>query len=193
MPIESWFPTLIMFEYLENIDLKLLADKALKIKKTKNKINNDWLCETYSSSNLLDLSKDKEFKKLIEQIKLKVKEFAKSYGIFNSNIKYQDGWINIAEHNQYQEYHVHPNSHFSVVFYIQTFENCGDIYFASPEKNNMKPLPKENGINAYNAGSCSFKAEQGKLIIFPSNLQHMVRTNLSSKQRISFSANFEVI
>lgn len=187
MTIQSWFPTLISSEYIYTIDEKPLIKRAYEIEK-KYPVNSKWNCETYTSINLFDLQIDDIFKPLIKIIKNKVLDFAKVYGIENCKIHKTESWINISKKGNYQEYHTHALSHFSAVFYLLTPKNCGDIVFQKGD--NMFPLPFPNEPNAYNLTTSIYKAEQFNLLIFPSDLRHMVRTNMSDNDRISIALNF---
>jgi hypothetical protein len=41
--------------------------------------------------------------------------------------------------------------------------------------------------------SCNYEPAPTKLLVFKSNLQHMVEKNLSNKDRISIAMNFELV
>ena len=43
-------------------------------------------------------------------------------------------WINVNGYRDYNQEHLHPNSHLSGVYYIQTHKDCGDIEFSNPYK-----------------------------------------------------------
>ena len=77
-------------------------------------------------------------------------------------------WMNINSKGNYNTLHNHPDCDCAGCLYIQTFDNCGDIYF---ESQGWK------------------EPEEGKIFIFPSSLKHKVGENKTDKDRISASFN----
>jgi uncharacterized protein (TIGR02466 family) len=104
----------------------------------------------------------------------------------NVNLRVTQSWCNYSEPGQYHHKHAHPNSYISGVFYLQT--NPSDrIYFYRSGWQQIKLPPAE--WNAYNSESWWFEATTGKLILFPSSLEHMVPTVEGDVVRISLSFN----
>ena len=88
-----------------------------------------------------------------------------------------------------QEFHIHPNHHFSLVYYVSVNDNSGNIIFRSPESaTDMFMLPSGNETLA-SMKTVSIKPEVGTLLIFRSNLLHMVEKNKSNQPRVSISFN----
>lgn len=104
----------------------------------------------------------------------------------NVNLRLTQSWFNYSESGHYHHRHAHPNSYISGVFYVQT--NADDrIYFYRPGWQQIKFTPEE--WNIYNSENWWFEATSGKLILFPSWLEHMVPTVQVGKTRISLSFN----
>ena len=163
-----------------------------KIQNLKLEDNNkvDWKCDTFSSLFIYDLINDAEFKPVLEDIKKEVIKFSKEFGVITEDIFCSDAWINSAGPDEYQEYHLHPVSHFSIAYYIKTPNNCGDIVFRSHEvSTDMFPLPVEI-ITPANFKTTKHTPKENDLLIFRSNLYHMVEKNKSNSNRVSISANF---
>jgi uncharacterized protein (TIGR02466 family) len=192
--IDTWFPTSILIDKLDSNkhNLKALVARAYKIREDNQNAKPDWLCDTYSSINNYDLTKDDLFVPMIKDLCLLVNEFAKYFGARPTHIKCKDAWVNIAPPGDYQEYHIHTESHFSAVVYLKTSPNCGDIVFRSPAANtDMFSLPiKENLPSNY--ATCYYEPEDLKVIVVRSNLLHMVKKNKSNQDRISAAFNFVV-
>ena len=102
-------------------------------------------------------------------------------------------WVNINSPGAYNRLHSHPNSHLSGVMWIKSPKDCGVISFDNP-----------NGHQSYTEINCynkEFKDQffvhhaywlppiEGRMIIFPSHLQHEVEENKSNEDRISVSFN----
>ena len=168
--------------------------KVLEIKeKNKNTPQKSgWICDTFNTDGLYDLYQDPVFQPILQDIKSEVLKFSKEFGQGNDDIMYNGGWINLAPPGAYQEYHVHGNSHFSIVYYIDVPNNSGDIVFLSPEATvaDMYPLPKEEKVTYAGMKTFKFKPAANDLLIFRSNVMHMVNQNKSNRDRISISINF---
>jgi uncharacterized protein (TIGR02466 family) len=166
-------------------------EKALYVKNNFQKIHG-WQCNTYSSIETeYDVKEDPLFSNLINECGVHVNEFAKQYGAQNKKLLLVGSWINVAETNNYQEYHMHSKSHFSLCYYVNTPDNCGEIVFKSHDADkDMFPLPKSDNLTLPNYKSFSVEPKAGNIILFKSNLLHMVKANLSKEPRVSISMNF---
>jgi|TARA_B100000131_G_scaffold162261_1_gene156935 uncharacterized protein (TIGR02466 family) len=107
-----------------------------------------------------------------------------------------EGWKNINEPGNFNTKHYHPRSTLSGVLWIKTPDNSGDILFESPhEFNRFNELDCytdefKNETNFYN--TYRFSPKEGKMLIFPSDLQHQVNPNKSKEDRISYSFNIKL-
>lgn len=99
-------------------------------------------------------------------------------------------WANYTARGQHHHKHAHPNSFISGVFYVSAVEGVDKIHFFNSNHhhlNNIRVFPKE--FNIFNSESWWLPASTGKLILFPSSLEHMVETVLSEQERVSISFN----
>jgi uncharacterized protein (TIGR02466 family) len=102
------------------------------------------------------------------------------------DLRITQSWFNYSEQGQWHHKHAHPNSFVSGVFYLNT--NPDDrIYFYRSGWQQIK-FPPENW-NLYNSESWWFEAIAGRLILFPSSLEHNVPTVQGDDMRISMSFN----
>jgi uncharacterized protein (TIGR02466 family) len=107
-------------------------------------------------------------------------------------------WANISPKNAFNRTHVHPGVTWSGVYYVQTPENCGRIYFSDPrvQAQMLRPhIHDEGRKQAHNWTEVFYQPIAGRLILFPAWLQHEVEPNLSEAtgeagNRISISFNF---
>jgi len=193
--IIQYFPT--SFYYKENILSKNikqdLIDYVLKIKEKTKKGGSNWLVNTYNSLGTLDLIKNKKFNILN-------KEITKYTNIFNnelgSNYLYKnpsEGWFNVYEKNDHQEFHTHPGFTFSAVYYLQVEEDMNkrsSIIFKHPYED-MKPLKGKVNFNQLSYQRADIKPENNSLLIFRSYLHHFVEKHMGSKPRITLAYNFD--
>jgi uncharacterized protein (TIGR02466 family) len=104
----------------------------------------------------------------------------------NVALRITQSWFNYSEQGQYHHKHAHPNSFVSGVFYLNV--NPDDrIYFYRSGWQQIK-LPPESW-NPYNSESWWFEAIKGRLILFPSSLEHNVPPVQGEDVRISMSFN----
>jgi uncharacterized protein (TIGR02466 family) len=102
------------------------------------------------------------------------------------SLRITQSWVNYSEQGQYHHKHAHPNSLVSGVFYINTNDN-DRIYFYRSGFQQIK-FPTDDW-NQWNSESWWFEATEGRLILFPSSLEHMVPTVEGEKTRVSLSFN----
>jgi uncharacterized protein (TIGR02466 family) len=193
--IKNIFTTAIYQTEL-NFDVNLLTDRVYKIYEENKNVKSDWYCDTWNSLLNHNLIEDKHFNNLLYEISNNVKIFSKEYQIDETKkLACSAAWVNISKQNNFQEFHNHANSHFSVVFYIKTKKNCGNIIFKNTEAFfDMFTLPiQKDSYNTLNCKTYSVEPKDNMLLIFRSNLQHMVEKNISNSDRISLSANFKIL
>ena len=105
-------------------------------------------------------------------------------------------WVNINSPGSFNLKHSHPTSDLSGVLWIKCPENCGNIWFESPMcyqtfKEIESYTQDFKDKNRYDH-SYWLPPMEGRIIIFPSHLEHDVRENLSNEDRISVSFNIKL-
>jgi len=164
-------------------------NRAIEIKEL-NEYTQDWNSDTYASMGVYDITMDPIFKPLLDLCVDRVNVFAEYHGVKKKKIQYVEAWINVAAIEQYQEYHRHPNRSFSAVYYVKTPDNCGNIVFKKDTFDEMFPLPIDDFNEIASYGTHHITPKAGDLIIFKSNIQHMVKKNKSDEDRVSIAINF---
>ena len=189
MPVEYFFPTPIYFSFVENLDLIQREVSQYVSTLKEHELTNPWsdTVQTtfkYGSYNHA-LSNTPN---LLEEIKRHCKEFLSGVNYSNLNITIRESWCNISSKNSFQHYHLHDDNDLSGVYYFQTTGEDGDIVFSNPSLVNRyhKVTSKIN--------SCvSYKPEVGKILIFPSFLEHAVLHNATDNTRISITFNVKIV
>ena len=108
-----------------------------------------------------------------------------------------DAWININKPGDYNTKHHHPNCHLSGVLWVKAPEECGRIQFQSPVEfqtyTEVQSYTEEfkNSNNYFH--TYYFSPIEGRILVFPSHLQHEVLENKSNEDRISVSFNIDLI
>ena len=103
------------------------------------------------------------------------------------HLEITQSWTNYTSKGQFHHKHRHPNSFLSGVFYINAKKDLDKIHLFRNEFNQIKPKVKEWSV--LNAESWFFNVESMQLILFPSNIEHMVQTVESDEVRVSLAFN----
>ena len=192
MVLHSTFPTEIWEEYdhqciVNNKSLaKVITNRSLV--ESSRELSN---VGGWQSND--DLAEDVQFTDLISFVRQKLLKVA-----LHNN--YIDGlecviinmWANINEHRDFNKAHLHPNSDWSFAYYVKVTEDSGGIVFCDPRVRRVMKVQDDILID-YSNGSqhtiYTVNPLNGKLVIFPSYLEHYVEPNLTQETRISISGN----
>ena len=98
-----------------------------------------------------------------------------------------ESWFNKTEQGQSHHRHWHPNSILSSVIYLDSEGDSGRIKFITSQYDTIEYNIVENNI--YNSRSWSVLPEVGTMLIFPSNVEHLVETYNGNRPRLSLSFN----
>lgn len=113
------------------------------------------------------------------------------YGIMGASPSVEmyvtESWFNKTEKGQSHHRHWHPNSILSGVVYFYNEENSGNIKFITSQYDTIEYNTIES--NLYNSRSWSVNPEPGTMLIFPSNVEHLVEEYVGDIPRISLSFN----
>ena len=181
----------------------IYRDKIFFVDKEKSFIN-DRLphlnYQGYDSGNG-KTTKEKNFldRRIFRRIKCEIVEHVKNYA-FNVlqlkkiNLYITSSWINKHDSGDFAQAHVHCNSIFSGVLYLDVpNENCGKLIFHAPHSlptfMTSTIFPDVENDNIYNSRSWSMNPVSEDLFIFPSHLLHSVERNNSYQSRFSLSFN----
>lgn len=109
---------------------------------------------------------------------------------FDVDIRITQSWFNYTNPGEFHHKHSHPNSFISGVFYFQSDPLKDKIVFYNPHQTYMYNLNvPSNNLNELNSQSIWLNNKPGKIIIFPSKLEHSVSVTESNNTRISLSFN----
>ena len=174
--------------------LKVDVDKikkfcfSLKKKDKGRSLSNltGWQSQDLDLFNLPDY-----MKKLKELIESHANDYGKNMHI-NKPLTLANMWININEHKDANDPHIHPYSVFSGSFYIDVAEDSGGLKFWNPAHETMGYAFNDN-ISKYEQTKCStwiIVSMSSMLVLFPGYIKHSVGPNMNKKlKRISISFN----
>ena len=188
--IHQLFP-ISVYENNINVDKNLLSH----FKNLKYNLMNSKNGKFTENKNILD---DIECIELKLQIKEHLNLYLKNYFGVEGKIDFylQNSWVNKHNNKDWAQSHFHHNSLISGVYYLQTFEDSGDITFFKPNGyTNMFHSSidiKFNKNESYNSDNYTIKPTNGMILLFPSHLYHSVGKNLNENDRYSLAFNFFV-
>ena len=143
-------------------------------------------------SNQITIQKDRS-ELLKEIIRNSVSKLPILEGVYAS----VEGWKNINEPGNFNVKHNHPRSDLSGVLWIKTPKDSGNLVFTSPQFFNryheLDSYTNEFKFSSNSYMTYYFPPTEGKVLIFPSNLEHEVKENKSDEDRISYSFNITLV
>jgi uncharacterized protein (TIGR02466 family) len=144
---------------------------------------NNWISESQDVLNL------EPFKEISVEICNKVADYF--YGIMRvsqeTELYITESWVNKTEKGQTHHRHWHPNSILSGVVTLAGNPDSGRLKFITSYFDTLEFEVTES--NLYNSKSWSIPSVPGNIVIFPSNLEHLVEEYHSDEPRITLSFN----
>lgn len=97
-------------------------------------------------------------------------------------------WLTITKESQHHHIHSHPNSFISGVLYIDADEEHDSIVFSRPYLYNTIQIQSREK-NSYNSHHETIKVKTGRIVIFPSHIEHFVRNKKGDNTRVALAFN----
>lgn len=143
-----------------------------------------------SISNNLKILEEREMENLkydiLEMIYLFIKQI---YRPSTDVLPYiTQSWITVTKEGEHHHMHSHPNSFISGTLYIDADENVDSIIFTKPNLYNSIKL-HTNEFNSFNTLSEKIVSKTGKIVLFPSHLDHYVSTKVGKNIRTTLTFN----
>lgn len=138
-----------------------------------------------------DLHLNSEFAQIRQIIGTTCAQCARSlnFDFDKYHLAFNEMWLNRNGPGDYNRAHVHSNAVFSGVYYIKVPAGSGNLELYDPIRERvMTALPVHENLPR-TGPTLEISGEEGKLLVFPSWLQHAVQTNRSSEARVSLSFN----
>ncbi|MDX1574725.1 MAG: TIGR02466 family protein [Kiloniellales bacterium] len=99
-------------------------------------------------------------------------------------------WANVNPQRTQHRAHTHPNNLLSGVYYVQVPDGRDGLVFHEPRPQALVISPKVKKLSALTGSEAKVEVREGRLVIFPSWLQHSVASTRAEGERISVSFNF---
>jgi uncharacterized protein (TIGR02466 family) len=182
--IQGLFPTPVMFGEMGRAYTKEeLAFFKQQQSKTKKNTGNIHTTDTY----ILNQPAMTGIKSILDEY---IKEYYTNIMCVKDGVKpyITQSWINYTNSGEYHHRHAHPNSLVSGVLYLDSNKDKDKIVFYDSDLY-KRIKPEISTWNIYNSDSWWFPVGTGDLVMFPSELEHMVEQKQGDNLRISLSFN----
>lgn len=200
MRLMAFFPTVVGQVYFpDHAERKEQWVERIRTLRSQDKEGRDLAGEKYRNGYTSyfthnDLFNDPAFAELTAFLQSSAQEYAarQYWDVDNCDLVMTSLWCNINGEHSYHADHVHPYSHISGVFYIDCPPGSSSISFKDPRVARWMVPPPTSRTIPENTLLMTLDPEEGKLLMFPSFLEHRVTQHAVNAERISMSFNFEL-
>lgn len=191
MQIVPIYPVLIYHSTANNVDtiqadFKQVFDQLVANNKfQRREPNQHRISDTSFSGNMITEFQLDAFEK---EVLLQAEQYLKMIGWDTTNIslKITESWMTLTNQGEFAPKHEHGASDISGVYYVDTAETDGQLYFASPTKQCQSSL-----LFAATHPIMSIPPADNMVILFPGWLEHGISTQKTTGDRISVSFNIK--
>jgi uncharacterized protein (TIGR02466 family) len=190
MSINYFWPTPIyVCDFDSNIDYfnNIQNEISTFVEMNKNSLTKAWPHDNMLSNFIRHGNKPENCLEKMTNLLIYIRKHVSQFtGLHHSRLNIYESWINFGKQYSYQSIHNHSPADISGVYYYMT--NCldGNIVF-NCESTGLK-TSKWINVNS----QIPISPKNGKLILFPSYLEHFVEMNETDSERISLSFNLMV-
>lgn len=174
MQIENWFPTTIIFDNFDSIDInkyQILVDEQVEKYPEANSTGH-W--SGFNNHFLVNLHLNKDYSDLVVEIKKLIEHYINTLGWDTQSqiFKLDRMWANSYQSKETTRKHFHSGV-LSGCFYL---DQGHEIVFYNPLLNN-RPEQLHTQVwtkeqNYLNTNSITYKSEPGKCLIWPAPMMH---------------------
>jgi uncharacterized protein (TIGR02466 family) len=185
----NYFPTMV-FQYdvenCESLNKTLLDLTYAERERDRTGVNKSNTAEFGSWHSATALHKNADYKPLMTQVDGVLSRISQELRYATDQVlKVTTMWSIINPPGNGNRAHVHPNSLWSGVYYVQAPEGAGQIEFIDPRTIQIMNQPKYVAKKK-RPRDCwtkvNYKPTPGRMIVFPAWLYHAVDPNLSKEE-----------
>ena len=186
---ELYFPTPIYIADIKHPTLNQELERDILAWSNKDKgITRTNIQGWHSDTNMNELP---EYAKLVDML-YSAQRTIYDQEYYESEPFLGNMWANINPPGGSNRAHIHPNSLWSGVYYVKAPKNSGQLKIEDPRSVALMSRPKQKDVPKPDRllREHHYEPKTGRLIMFPSWLNHCVDPNNSNDIRISVSFNF---
>lgn len=183
----NYFPTMVYQYDVDNCEHlnRTLLDLTYAERERGIAVNKSNTAELGSWHSATGLHKNHAYDPLLTEINTALTRISEDLGYAKDHaLKVTTMWSIINPPGNGNRAHVHPNSLWSGVYYVQAPENAGKIEFIDPRTIMIMNQPKYEAKKKRPRDTwtkVNFKPVPGRMIIFPAWLYHGVDINMSKE------------
>ena len=136
-----------------------------------------------------DLHLHPELSGLVDCINHATERILRFLKIDHSGFRITGCWANLNAPGASHRIHSHPNNYLSGVYYVRTPPGADSINFHDPRVQTGIIRPPVTALTAQNSDMVVNRVQEGRLLVFPSWLQHSVSPGEADSERVSVSFN----
>jgi uncharacterized protein (TIGR02466 family) len=130
-----------------------------------------------------DIIGDLQLNSFIAELDYHINEYCRVLAVPVPNYT-RTSWFSLFKQGNYGHIHTHGGSDISGVYYYETNESDGDLFFEDPRPSSCTSIATNNLANRIR-----YTPQVGKLVLFPGWLPHGIMTNTTDNKRVSLSFN----
>ena len=183
------FSTPLHIVDFENIEYFEDIIKTLWKIKEDGKGFEDYFCWTSPD----DLTESESFFPLMKTLDSEISDVFDSIGLVRDSHYFTCMWANISRPGNRHALHLHANSFYSGVLYINAPVNCGNIGFKDPRPASEVLRFDFNQDSMFYERTIEIEPKTGRLILFPSWLYHGTKGGSFSEEEERISLSFNIM
>ena len=186
------FPTPIKIVENTSFDCSNLVSHCKQLSKNVDKGGKDWITKNvFNTFYTYNICNDGKFTVLNNWINKEVNTFVKETGFSGVDGSKTEGWFNLYNKNDYQEWHNHNFYLVSAIYYLKAGKDSAKTYFKNPSPENPN-TPVFDANNPYTWRTYFVEPKENNLVIFKSDLDHCVESHPNNSARITLAYNFSL-
>jgi uncharacterized protein (TIGR02466 family) len=141
----------------------------------------------YHSTPFLPGRDEPSLTSVVQRATVLVDQIAADLGL--GRLRMNGLWINVSETGHRNDWHHHPFTVLSAVYYVAVPDGSGDLRIERPDAQ-IHYWRRSNGDRPATCQVWRYTPTAGDLLIFPAYLRHDVEENRSDEARISLAMNY---
>lgn len=191
----DWFPTSIWrFDVADHHALNERLMRFIQDERRRNPAGMSGRSSVMGWHSTELLHRRPELQDFVAIVEDCVAEVARAYRLDaeQANLELATCWAMVNGKMASGALHCHPNAFLSGVYYVNTTERTGNIFFQDPRPGATMTACPVTEFTPWTVRQISYQPAPGGMLIFPSWLYHGVGPNLSDVPRVSLSFNFRL-
>ena len=141
----------------------------------------------YHSTSFMPTAADPILLRVAQETTRRIHEVSDSIGV--GRLRLNGMWINVSLRGDRNDWHYHPFTVLSAVYYVAVPDGSGDLRIERPDLQ-AHYWRRSSGDDPRTVQVWRYTPNPDDLLIFPAHLRHDVEPNLAIEPRISIAMNY---